>query len=254
MEAEVRPPPPSTASIYAALRTYTFSTDPDFQAGLSSLTSDPSLSPLQRQGTIFQAQCFYFARKYNLPPIDSEDYKTWLAAQPGTAYPSAPDADEHPTHIAPQPLEQSAPTSSTSVPPKDIDGPPYPASFESIVDLITRNQPIPGIEEIPETVLDASLSAPNQTARRRKPWETDGVAGNVESVLSNASVEEGKMTGVVGILQPIKKLEEGEGTNPGAGEENDSKTEQLTELRSTSWGCMSDEKDFENAQGDEEND
>ena len=51
--------------------------------------------------------------------------------------------------------------------------PPYPTSFSSIVDLITRNQPIPGIEEIPDTVLEASLSPPNKTPWRRKPWEKD---------------------------------------------------------------------------------
>jgi Family of unknown function (DUF5572) len=235
MEAGVRPSSsalPSTDSIYQALSTYAFPQDPDFQAGLSSLTSDPTLSPSQLQETIFQAQCFYFARKYNLPPIDSEGYKTWLSVQ-GNRQLSAPETDEHPTHIAAQPLEQSAPTSSTNLPPKDADGPPYPASFESIVDLITRNQPIPGIEEIPDTVLDASLSAPNQTARRKKPWETDGIPGDVNTVLGDAVVGESEPTGVVGILQPIKKLEEGEGTNPGAREESPSGTEEATEPSST---------------------
>jgi hypothetical protein len=235
MEAEVRPSSsalPSTDSIYQALSNYAFPQDPDFQAGLSSLTSDPTLSPSQLQDIIFQAQCFYFARKYNLPPIDSEDYKSWLSAQ-GNSQISAPEAHEHPTHIAAQPLEQSAPTSSTNLSPKDPDGPPYPASFESIVDLITRNQPIPGIEEIPDTVLDASLSAPNQTARRKKPWETDGIARDVNTVLGDAVVGKGKLTGVVGILQPIKKLEEGEGTNPGAREEGPSGIEEATKPSST---------------------
>lgn len=229
MEAEVRPSlPPSPSTIYHALQSYPFTSDPDFQAGLTSLISSPTLSPSDLSSTISQAQCFYFARRYDLPPIDSSDYQRWLYSQNEQIACSAAQTQEqsrgedpnsqeqqHPqSHIAAQLLSQSAPTSPilSSLPP-----PSYPASFESIVDLITRNQPIPGIEEIPDTILDASLSAPNQTARRRKPWETDDAAKDVEPVLGDAVADEqGKPTGVVGILQPIKKLEAGEGTNPGA--------------------------------------
>jgi hypothetical protein len=41
------------------------------------------------------------------------------------------------------------------------------------VDLITRNLPIPGIEEIPPTVLEPGTSKIDKTPRRRKPWEKD---------------------------------------------------------------------------------
>lgn len=245
MEAEVRPPPspslsssplsPSKVSIYKALHAYPFTQDPEFQAGLTSLTSNPSVSEDELSSTIFQAQCFYFARRCNLPPIDPADYECWLLSQQQAAATHAqtqPPAEDHATHIAAQPLGQapSIPpatfTSPSSPPPDPSPGPPYPASFESIVDLITRNQPIPGIEEIPDTILDASLSAPNQTARRKKPWETDDAVKDMEPVLGDAvGHEHGKPTGVVGILQPIKKLEEGEGTNPGALEGDDSKEE-----------------------------
>jgi Family of unknown function (DUF5572) len=59
--------------------------------------------------------------------------------------------------------------------------PPYPTSFASIVDLITRNQPIPGIEEIPNTVLDAGSSPPNKTPWRRKPWEKEPQQQDLET-------------------------------------------------------------------------
>lgn len=52
--------------------------------------------------------------------------------------------------------------------------PPYPTSFAAIVDLITRNVPVPGIEEIPDTVLEHGSSKVDHTPRRRKPWEADG--------------------------------------------------------------------------------
>ena len=70
-------------------------------------------------------------------------------------------------------------------PPFPQPQPPYPTSFSSIVDLITRNQPIPGIEEIPDTVLEASLSPPNKTPWRRKPWEKDMIKEDEE--LTSAS-------------------------------------------------------------------
>lgn len=48
--------------------------------------------------------------------------------------------------------------------------PAYPSSFAHIVDLITNNMPIPGIEEIPDTVLSGQ-DGPSKASRRRKPWE-----------------------------------------------------------------------------------
>jgi hypothetical protein len=41
------------------------------------------------------------------------------------------------------------------------------------VDLITRNIPVPGIEEIPTTVLEPGSSKVDRTPRRKKPWEKD---------------------------------------------------------------------------------
>ena len=59
----------------------------------------------------------------------------------------------------------------------DIEPPaPYPISFSQIVELITSGEPIPGIKEVPDTVLEGQVSQP-MTAKRRKPWEAgDGDA------------------------------------------------------------------------------
>ncbi|OCT45648.1 hypothetical protein CLCR_01652 [Cladophialophora carrionii] len=65
----------------------------------------------------------------------------------------------------------SSPAVSTS--PNQEAEPPYPTSFAAIVDLITRNLPIPGIENIPPTVLEPGTSKVDKTPRRRKPWEKD---------------------------------------------------------------------------------
>lgn len=74
----------------------------------------------------------------------------------------------------------SATTTSTTEPQSNTQGqqheqpePPYPSSFAALVELITNNKPIPGIEQIPDTVLDPGSSLPDRTPQRRKPWEKD---------------------------------------------------------------------------------
>ena len=47
---------------------------------------------------------------------------------------------------------------------------PYPSSFNYIVELITSGAPIPGIKDIPDTVLEGQASEPTKPVRR-KPWE-----------------------------------------------------------------------------------
>lgn len=48
---------------------------------------------------------------------------------------------------------------------------PYPPTFAQIVEMITSNQPIPGIMEIPNT-LSTEISE-SKLPKRRKPWETN---------------------------------------------------------------------------------
>jgi hypothetical protein len=49
---------------------------------------------------------------------------------------------------------------------------PYPPTFAQIVALITSNSPIPGIKEIPPTLVSGPASQP-VVPKRRKPWEKD---------------------------------------------------------------------------------
>lgn len=50
--------------------------------------------------------------------------------------------------------------------------PPYPPSFAEIVALITTGATIPGIRDIPDTVLTDQGTKP-VARKRRKPWEKD---------------------------------------------------------------------------------
>lgn len=71
---------------------------------------------------------------------------------------------------------------------EDIEPPaPYPTSFSQIVELITSGEPIPGIKEVPGTVLQGQASQP-MTTRRKKPWEKDDAGAGEEVVRANNSV------------------------------------------------------------------
>lgn len=48
--------------------------------------------------------------------------------------------------------------------------PPYPKSFQDIVELITSGKPVPGIMEIPD-VVSQEPSSRSVGEVRRKPWE-----------------------------------------------------------------------------------
>lgn len=49
--------------------------------------------------------------------------------------------------------------------------PPYPLTFSEIVELITTGGPVPGVKEIPDTVLEGRASE-STSCSRKKPWES----------------------------------------------------------------------------------
>ncbi|ERF77068.1 hypothetical protein EPUS_06286 [Endocarpon pusillum Z07020] len=207
--------PKDRDAIFSKIYNYPWAQDSDFQTGFSSIAGDTgrnaSDNPVYHEtDLLLQAQCFYYARKYNLPdPVDVAAYKSWLStearSQPtveqtrpnlheplsnqdtaaegtlpqidGTSSPNSNsksdlDPSTRPTTSSTSSSNPSQQTSTaTSTDETTQPAAPYPTNFSSIVDLITRGQPIPGIENIPDTVLDPSLSQPDSTPQRRKPWE-----------------------------------------------------------------------------------
>ncbi|KAL9111562.1 MAG: hypothetical protein Q9227_004050 [Pyrenula ochraceoflavens] len=174
--------PPSSPSahdpsLYSALSAYPFSTDPDFQAGLSSILSssqDPTTtttttldSQAKNLDLILQAQVFYYTRKHSLPAstLSWKTYKDYLQTHNLLLPSIAASSPQQP----PPPPDQ----------PPDNSTPQYPLSFNHLLTLISENKPIPGIEQIPDTVLDVDLSsqqgrsADRGAPRRRKPWEKE---------------------------------------------------------------------------------
>lgn len=98
------------------------------------------------------------------PPINFAAYKAWLTG--------ASSESNAATSVPGQSNESSTGTTVATTESAAASEPAYPTSFAHIVELITSGQPIPGIQQIPDTVLeghDISSAEP----RRRKPWEKD---------------------------------------------------------------------------------
>lgn len=109
------------------------------------------------------------ARKRNIR-IDFNDYLSWRGTQARASAVNGA-ADEALDSLPASTVERRASVAqqhdSSAEPPA-----PYPTSFEQIVELISTGKPIPGIKEVPDTVLDGQASQ-TSVARRKKPWEKD---------------------------------------------------------------------------------
>ena len=166
--------PISDESIYQRVESYPFDSDLEFQSGLSAIlssnqTQDPSL-------LVLRARCFYFSRKHSIS-IDFQAYKQWRLSRnlPPVTVP-APSRPLEATEFSPIAPEDNGTLSTTNDAQQNTQyeqqpQAPYPTSFSQIVDLITKGEPIPGIKDIPDTLLTGQESV-GMTAKRKKPWET----------------------------------------------------------------------------------
>ncbi|GBF60841.1 hypothetical protein TMEN_3297 [Trichophyton mentagrophytes] len=164
--ASADPAPTSSTSdstdIYQRLSSYSFTEDPEFKLGLAVILGQPGTPATDEQVNrtdelVMKAKCFYFSKKYAIqPPIDHTSYEHWLQ---------------------PQSRNENIPISSTS---DNNNG--NEAAWSELVPVSTapeERQPIPGIQQIPDTVLTGQETA-STAQRRRKPWEKDEGEQNQE--------------------------------------------------------------------------
>lgn len=91
-------------------------------------------------------------------------YKAWLTGGSSESNPAAA--------VSEQSNESSTGTTVAPTQSSTLPEPTYPTSFAHIVELITTGKPVPGIQEIPDTVLEGH-DISSERPRRRKPWEKD---------------------------------------------------------------------------------
>lgn len=169
--------------IFQQLENYAWDSDPEFQTGLQALLgSDPSAE--QAEHLILRARCFYFARKANLP-IDFSAYQTWRSqsssSRPNGMSVLAPASAPSSVSRSPPNLDSTSRNGRDTASRGDEATAPYPKSFSEIVQLITSGDPILGIKDVPDTVLQGQASRPIKS-KRRKPWENNDAGAGEEIV------------------------------------------------------------------------
>ncbi|RAL07320.1 DUF5572 domain-containing protein [Aspergillus homomorphus CBS 101889] len=153
--------------LFEKLRLYPFEKDPEFALGLSIILGHPgtpaSKAEIDRDDDItLQAKCFYFSRKEKLEfPVNVAGYQAWLQARPTAVQASTVNQQQSSVASAGHANSRSGQAE-----------PAYPSSFAHIVELITTGQPIPGIQQVPDTVLSGQ-DTPSTKSKRRKPWEQE---------------------------------------------------------------------------------
>lgn len=120
------------------------------------------------RGTSLLTQPRKFGTKVNF-----DGYRVWREQRQGDSTNSAT--------ISPSQVHDEAPPISAEV-EGALDGPhgsaPTPASFAEICQLIADGKPIPGIRDIPDTVLEGQATS-SQATRRKKPWEKETSTGSL---------------------------------------------------------------------------
>ncbi|EPQ31090.1 uncharacterized protein PFL1_01279 [Pseudozyma flocculosa PF-1] len=154
-------------AVYTQLDAFT-EADPEFQSGLDAILGPLTASgatPDQLLQTKQRAKVFFFMSKTGTE-IDFDDYTSWLSSRapaPAPA-PTAPSSSSNPS---------AATDGATAAPAAPHDKQePYPASFDSIVELIATGQTdkIAGIRDIPLVINEEEPTKPS-LSRPLKPWE-----------------------------------------------------------------------------------
>lgn len=195
----------SDEAIFQQLESYPWDSDTEFQSGLQAILG-PNPTTEQAQQLELRARCFYFSRyatsdilrkvlpELNCPnsskknlPINFDAYQAWHSQKPSSPPPNATSSNGRASGAIPSSDNTTTLLSSTthnpSVGTNSSEPPaPYPTSFSQMVELITTGQPIPGIKQIPDTVLEGRSSQAT-LVKRKKPWEKDDAGSNSQETI-----------------------------------------------------------------------
>lgn len=179
MAAEISDEQLSRTYLYHQLDEYPWIQDEEFQGGLRAILGSVQ-DPAQVEHLTLRAKCYYYARKSGTP-VDFDGYKQWVESlRNGTTPTNGTSASATAPVIEPS-VSQPEQSNQAGGEGGDVGGmggmanAPYSASFAEICDMIAEGKPIPGIKDIPDTILEGQASE-SQTERRKKPWEKDGQA------------------------------------------------------------------------------
>ncbi len=159
--------------IYYQLDEYPWDQDEEFQGGLRAILGSVQ-DPAQVDHLTLRAKCYYYARKYGTR-VDFGGYEQWIRSGRGsTSHEAAGNAR----------IMTNGSIVSNEEPAEDDFGgardAPKPASFAEICKLIAEGKPIPGIKDIPDTILEDQATT-SEARIRKKPWEKESAAKGGET-------------------------------------------------------------------------
>ncbi|KAI1813809.1 hypothetical protein GGS20DRAFT_551584 [Poronia punctata] len=202
---------------FKAFDTYPWQADPVFNRNLTSALYSTEAKGPQLAEVALQMRIDRFSERIKIQ-IDKDAYKKWLVetksqqpklfsdqtlAQEAAANLPPEERRLALLHIeygyhqeAPEPVvedpsvpswQRQAPKAelyvarNVGVPSGDKDALPYPKKFEEIVKFLQTGQKIPGIREIPDTVIDdPSISTKGTMEAPLKPWERGSAASTAD--------------------------------------------------------------------------
>lgn len=141
--------------LFHQLDSYPWTEDQEFQGGLRAILGSVQ-DPQQVEHLTLRAKCYYYARKAGTA-VDFDGYKSWVESR-GVV-----------NHVNNGTSGETA-TLQTDQAAGGMGDAPKPASFAEICDMIAEGKPIPGIKDIPDTILEGQASH-QQAQGRKKPWE-----------------------------------------------------------------------------------
>ncbi|KAK5122711.1 hypothetical protein LTR85_003626 [Meristemomyces frigidus] len=152
--------------LFNQLDCYLWDEDQEFQGGLSAILGSVR-DPAQVEHLTLRAKCYYYARKAGTH-VDFDGYKHWVE--------HGGQGDGTNGMSEPVQLNLTEEVGEGGSGDGGMANAPKPASFAEICDMIAEGKPIPGIKDIPDTILEGQASD-NQTSKRKKPWEKDAGGG-----------------------------------------------------------------------------
>ncbi|VUC23370.1 unnamed protein product [Clonostachys rosea] len=186
-------------SIFYAFDSYPWAKDKTFMSGLFALLGDPNGQPAQGSSPrdmATHARIFYYAQRLGVT-IDFTAYQNWASQHPEHRVPDilpdsyltqSQDAATAAAGGASLPWQQAAPKNDLFIDKKAAasqsqeDQPSYPMAFAEMLKLLQEGKPVPGIRQIPNTVVrDPSIKPVGSRTVPRKPWERDNNPSSMDN-------------------------------------------------------------------------
>ncbi|KAB5582709.1 hypothetical protein GE09DRAFT_1076099 [Coniochaeta sp. 2T2.1] len=193
-------PTPVTPALIKSFNDYPWVKDRQFLQGLAAMlgTLLPSSDMSRAASVSLQARIWWFSTKQGVT-ISPDSYASFLSAHPDTPTPEPAilaRIEDVQRRMGVTGGPGNVPSWQAHAPKADLrvkaadgvarDGgggegdAPYPEQFRAVIEAVTQGKPVPGIREIPNTVVRLpGISPVGKMQAPRKPWETssNGTAG-----------------------------------------------------------------------------